>query len=72
MALPEHLKELISPFASKKEAKGGIYPFEPIENDNIGLIILVAEIISDAVKGPGIDAYDLAEYIVAVVLQGGE
>ncbi|MDN2580873.1 hypothetical protein [Aquibium sp. ELW1220] len=73
MAFPENPKEFFATSTLKKEAKGGIYPYEPLKNDdNTYLIINVAELITEALKGPGIDAYDLADYIVAIVLQGGE
>ena len=72
MALSPALRELVSKaartYAQSDKTARGIIPLPPIEVDPRGALIgEVAEMISEAVNGPAIHAWELAEMIVDAV-----
>ena len=70
MALSPALRELVATVAAKYEQSDkpacGIIPLSPVD-PRMSLIYNVAEMISDAITGPEVHAWELAEMIVDVV-----
>lgn len=61
------------PVETVPESGTGIIPLEPIADDfdrRLAMIYEIAQLISDAMRGPAISAMELAELIVEMVEDG--